>query len=293
MEFNTQILLQLFVTGFMMGGVYALVSTGLTLIYGTLDIVNFAHGSFLMLGMYTTYWLFNLWQIDPYIALPIVAALFFMVGWLVQRGIIERVLGAPLVSQFLITFSLLMIIENTAVCLWTTDLRVVQPHYSFWIFRFHNITVLFPSLVAFTLSVVFSGVCYLFLTKTWTGLAIRATSQNRSVARITGVNIKNMYALAFALGIALVSVAGTLLSVFYPMQPYVGINFLTVAFVIVVLGGLGNYVGAFIGGILIGMTEAVFGFITAPQFKQMFYLFIFIVILLSKPSGLLGKRTRR
>lgn len=281
--------MQLLVSGLLIGGIYSLVSIGLSLIYGAMDIVNFAHGSFMMLGMYSAFWMFVLYGLDPYLSLPLIAALFLIIGWLIQSGLIQRVIGAPMVSQFTITFGLMLIIENGALAAWTTDLRAVRTSYTGLTFRIAGIAIAYPKLTAFFISIIASIILYLFLTKTFIGLAIRSTAQNREVATIVGVNTRNMFALTFGIGISLAVMAGVLLSLYYPMTPFVGITFVIIAFVVCVLGGLGNYMGAFFGGIIVGLVEGFGGFIFGPQFKQIIYLAVFFAILILRPRGLLGR----
>lgn len=291
MSLTPEFFIQLLMSGLLLGGIYALVSIGLTLIYGTMDIINFAHGSFLMLSMYMSFWLWRLLGFDPYLTLPLATLTFFLIGWVVQRELIDRVLKAGLVSQLFITFGLMMVLENSALALWTVDTRNIRTAFSTmnvpWL-KPMGIFILYPKLVAFIISLIVSAILYLFLTRTFLGLAIRSTAQNKEVASIVGVNIRTIYALTFAIGIALVGIAGALLSAYFPMTPYVGLLFLLPAFVVSVLGGLGNYAGAFFGGLIIGLVEVYAGFFY-PQYKMLAYMAVFFIILLFRPYGLLGK----
>lgn len=291
MSLTPEFFIQLLMSGLLLGGIYALVSIGLTLIYGTMDIINFAHGSFLMLSMYMSFWLWRLLGFDPYLTLPLATLTFFLIGWVVQRELIDRVLKAGLVSQLFITFGLMMVLENSALALWTIDTRNIRTAFSTmnvpWL-KPMGIFILYPKLVAFIISLIVSAILYLFLTRTFLGLAIRSTAQNKEVASIVGVNIRTIYALTFAIGIALVGIAGALLSAYFPMTPYVGLLFLLPAFVVSVLGGLGNYAGAFFGGLIIGLVEVYAGFFY-PQYKMLAYMAVFFIILLFRPYGLLGK----
>lgn len=291
MSLTPEFFVQLLMSGLLLGGIYALVSIGLTLIYGTMDIINFAHGSFLMLSMYMSFWLWRLLGFDPYLTLPLATLTFFLIGWVVQRELIDRVLKAGLVSQLFITFGLMMVLENSALALWTIDTRNIRTAFSTmnvpWL-KPMGIFILYPKLVAFIISLIVSAILYLFLTRTFLGLAIRSTAQNKEVASIVGVNIRTIYALTFAIGIALVGIAGALLSAYFPMTPYVGLLFLLPAFVVSVLGGLGNYAGAFFGGLIIGLVEVYAGFFY-PQYKMLAYMAVFFIILLFRPYGLLGK----
>ena len=287
------LLIQAIVSGVLMGGIYILVTIGLTMIYGVMELVNFAHGSFLMLGMYSAFWLSFFWNVSPYLALLFVPIPFFGIGWLVERGIIQRALeGGYTLAQTILTFGLWLIIDNGAVIFWHHDPRTVfqgAPQT----FDFGGVFVTHTMIVAFAIAIGLSVVFHIFMTRSWMGLGLSATAQNRASAEIVGMNVRNMFALAWGMGIALVSIGGILLSTFFTISPYVGLNFLVVAFVVAVLGGLGSYVGAIFGGITIGFIEGFFGFIVAPQVKQLSYLIVFIAILAVKPQGLFGKKEER
>jgi branched-chain amino acid transport system permease protein len=287
------LLVQAIVSGILMGGIYVLISVGLTMIYGVMDLVNFAHGSFLMLGMYSAFWLFFLWGVSPYLSLLIVPILFFGIGWVMQKALIQRALeGGYMLGQFIITFGLWLVIENSAVIFWHLDPRSLA-RGAFQRFDIGGIVVTYPMALAFSISIGLSIAFHLFMKRSWTGLALSATAQNRASAEIVGMNVRDTYALAMGIGIAMVSVAGVLLATFFPMTPYVGLYFLIIAFVVAVLGGLGNYAGAMLGGLILGFIEGFFGFMLAPEIKQLAYLFVFIGILALRPQGLLGRKEIR
>ena len=294
LTFEQMLLIQAIISGLFMGGLYILVSMGVSLIYGLMDLVNFAHGSFLMLSMYASFWLFRLLNIDPYLSLPIVAIIFFIIGWSLQKTIIQRVITkGVLTSQFIVTFGIMLFIENMAVVTWHHDPRMLTTSLTTMVFRPWGIAISLPLAVTFSVSIAVSCIFHLLVKKTWVGLALRATSQNRDSAEIMGINVRNMFALAFAIGISLVSIGGVLLSTFYPVTPYVGLSFLLISFIVCVLGGLGNYVGAIFGGLIIGIMEGLFGFLIVPHFKQIGYLLVFIIILAIRPQGLLGTKAIR
>jgi branched-chain amino acid transport system permease protein len=291
--FEQTLLLQAIVSGVLMGGIYILISVGLTMIYGVMDLVNFAHGSFLMLGMYSAFWLFSLWSVSPYLSLLLVPILFFGIGWVMEKALIHRVLESGyMLGQFIITFGLWLVIENSAVIFWHLDPRSLH-RGAFQTLFVGGVIITYPMALAFCIALGLSIAFHMFMTKSWTGLALSATAQNRASAEIVGMNVRDMYALAMAIGIAMVSVAGVLLATFFPMTPYVGLYFLIIAFVVAVLGGLGNYVGAMFGGLILGLIEGFFGFFVAPEFKQLAYLFVFISILALRPQGLLGRKEIR
>jgi branched-chain amino acid transport system permease protein len=278
-------LLQLVVSGLLAGGVYGLISVGLTLIFGVLNLVNFAHGEFLMLSMYATYWVLQLLGLDPYIAAPLVMVLMFLVGILVQRFAIQPVVEAPHVVQIVVTLGLATMMQNLALILWTGDYRTVRTVYSNAVFHLGNVSVSMPRLVAFVVAVAGAGLLYWYVHSTYFGKAIRATAQDVKAARLVGINVSRVYALTFGIGIALVGLAGVILLPLYPVYPTVGWNFVNIAFVSVVLGGLGSLPGAMAGGITIGLVEALAGYYLGAQFQQAAYFVMFIIILLVRPSG--------
>jgi len=291
--FEQTLLVQAIVSGILMGGIYMLVTIGLTMIYGVMDLVNFAHGSFLMLGMYAAFWLHFFWGVDPYVSLLFVPIVFFGIGWVVEKGLIQRALeGGYNLSQTIVTFGLWLIIENSAVIVWHHDPRSLFQGAPLT-FDLGGIFVTYNMILAFVIAIGLACGFHLFMTRSWTGLALSATAQNRGSAEIVGMDVRSVFAMAWGFGIALVSVGGILLATFFVIQPYVGLNFLVVAFVVAVLGGLGSYPGAIIGGIAIGVIEGFFGFVVAPQVKQISYLLVFMFILAVSPQGLFGKKGER
>ncbi|MBW1722411.1 MAG: branched-chain amino acid ABC transporter permease [Deltaproteobacteria bacterium] len=287
---------QLLIAGILLGGIYALASIGLTLIFGVMKIVNFAHGEFLMLAMYFSYWLFHSLHLDPYISIIVVAPGLFLLGLIVYRIIIKPTIGAPVLAQIFVTVGLSMVIENLALLIWSADFRTVSLDY-----LQHSILIgPFPSLgleemiinparlIAFIIGTSLAVAFYLFLKFSYTGKVIRATSQDRSTAQLMGINIDKIYRVTFAIGIFLVGVAGALMIPIYTVHPFVGFEFVLVMFVVVVLGGMGSIVGAMIAGIFIGIIEVFSGYILGPDSKEAIYFLVFIAVLVIKPSGLFG-----
>lgn len=276
---------QLVVSGLLSGGVYGLVSVGLTLIYGVLNVVNFAHGEFLMLGMYFAFWLFNLAGLDPYISAPLVVLIMFAIGLAVQRFLIRPVIEAPHVTQIMVTLGLSMALQNLALVLWSGDYRMTRTAYSHAIIRAGNVAVTVPGVVAFGMALVATGILYWYLQTSYTGKAIRATAQDITAARLMGINVDMIYLWTYATGIALVGLAGLLLVPSYPVHPTVGSQFVNAAFVSVVLGGLGSIPGAVLGGLTIGLIETFAGYYIGVQLQQAAYFLIFVLILIMRPSG--------
>lgn len=284
--------LQLLVNGILLGGIYAMISIGLTLIWGVMQIVNFAHGEYLMLGMYSTFWLFQLYGIDPYLSLLIVTPLLFLLGILTQRVVINPILDAPPVAQIFATVGLSVVLQNLALFFWKADYRSVLIADSISNLKFQGLIVSFPRLMAFLITLAMVIALFLFLKRTYLGKALRATAENKQAAQIMGINVGRLYYIALGIGTACVGIAGGILMPMYPVFPAVGGYFVLTAFVVVVLGGMGSMAGAFCGGLIIGVVEAFSGFYLAPALKEVVYFLVFILILVSRPSGLLGKVTR-
>ncbi len=281
--------LQSLTSGVLVGGAYALIGIGLTLVFGVMRIINFAHGELMMVGMYLTYFLFSLAHIDPFVSIVIGFPILFLWGAFLQKVIINRVLAAPAENQILLTIGLGLIMSNTAMMLFTSDYRILTTSYSSSSFELGSVSVSVPLLVSFFITAAITAVLYWFLIKTDTGQAIRATAQDRVAAQLMGINVKRMSVIAFGLGAALAGTAGALISPTYYIFPQVGSVFTLKAFVIVVLGGMGSVVGATLGGVLIGVTESVAAVYISSGLKELVVYVLFLVILLLKPSGLLGK----
>jgi branched-chain amino acid transport system permease protein len=284
------LLLQAILSGLLNGGVYALVSVGLTLIFGVMGIINFAHGSLMMLGMYISYWLFSLYGLDPYLSLICSALVLFLIGLVIETFLISAVLDAPEHNQLLLTLGISLFIENLALFLWSPNPRTITVPYLDFAPMVSEVMISPPRVVAFLVSIVLTALLYLFLQKTDAGKAIRAVSQEREGALTVGINMQKMYALAFGIGCACVGAAGTLVAPFYTVEPYVGGVFVITAFVVVVLGGMGNYFGALVAGLIVGLAESVAAVFIPAAMKQVVIYSIFVVVLLFRPQGLFGTR---
>ena len=282
-------ILQLTINGVLLGGIYALISIGLTLIFGVLEIVNFAHGEFLMLAMYASYFLFQYYGIDPYLSLLIILPLFFLIGVAVQRATIQPILNAPPLNQIFMTVGLSLVLQNVALFFWTADYRTVKTNYSALTLRTGGLMISFPRLLAFLLAMGLIAALLIFLKKTYTGKAIRALAQERKAAMLMGINVYRTYQVAFGIGIACVGAAGAMLIPVYFVFPSVGTLFVLIAFVVVILGGYNSLTGSLVGGLIIGVVEAFSGFFISPHLKEAIYFVIFILILLFRPTGLFGR----
>jgi branched-chain amino acid transport system permease protein len=252
-------------------------------------IINFAHGSFMMLGMFTTYWLFILLGIHPYLSLLISIPVLFVLGILVERFLIAQVLNAPEYNQLLLTLGISLFIENFALFLWSPNFRTLDIGYLKKASTVGTVMISFPKVIAFLFAILLTGLLYYFLKNTDLGKAIRASSEEKEGALTVGINLKRIYYVAFGIGTACVGAAGTLTATFFYVNPHVGGIFVITAFVVVVLGGMGNIIGALVGGIIIGLAESVGAAFLPGQLKQFIIYFIFILVLLFKPEGLFGR----
>lgn len=280
---------QTLINGLFIGGIYAMVSIGLTMIYGVMGIINFAHGEFLMLGMYVSYLAFTLAGIDPYLSLPLTVIVLFAVGALIQWGLIQRILSAHILMQILLLLGVSMLMVGIIQFVFTATPKAIFLPYSSAGLRFAGLVLNLPRMVAFVASLVIAIGLYFFLKKTKLGKAIRACSQSREAAALMGINVNLIYVLTFGIGAAVTGVAGTLLTPSYPMTPTAGSLFSVTAFVVVVLGGMGNFMGAFFGGLIIGVAENFGGMILGSDVKLIVSMAVFILVLLLRPQGLFGR----
>jgi len=290
------VFVQLLISGILLGGVYALASIGLTLIFGVMKIVNFAHGEFFMISMYLTFWLFHYFHMDPYLSTLILVPVIFLIGIITYYLFIKPTLGSSALCQIFITVGLSTIIQNTVLLFWSADFRSISLNYAtdsiifgpFPSLPLGEIMVNPARLIAFVSAIFLSIGFYLFLKFSYTGKIIRATSQDRSAALLMGINIDKIYKLTFAIGIVLVGLAGGLVLPIYTVHPFVGFDFVLVMFVVVVLGGMGSVVGAVMSGLIIGIVEVFSSYWIGQESKQAIYFLVFIAVLVVRPSGLFG-----
>jgi len=268
------------------------VAVGLTLIYGLMRIVNFAHGDFLMWSMYAAFWLHALMNLDPLLAVLLVFPIFFGVGYLTQAILIRPVLRGPTMTQALVTIALSLVLQTSAQTLWTADYRRALVPYSAEVIKAGLVTIEIPKLIMFVVSLTLCLSLYVALKKTFIGTAIRAVSQDSETAQTLGIDSNRIYAITFGIGIGFVAVAGCLLSTLFYVYPYVGSTFVLLAFVVVALGGLGNYVGTLLSGFIIGVAEAISAYYLLSSLRYVVILLMFLLVLLLKPEGIFGKRLR-
>ena len=283
--------IQLIINGLLLGGIYALLSIGLTLIFGVLEVVNFAHGEFLMISMYLTFWLFHAWGIDPYVCLLIIIPVFFIFGLAVQQVIIKPLLNAPPINQIFATIGLSLVFQNLALLLFKADFRTVKTSYSNANLLFGEIIISVPRLIAFVVAIGIIAVLFLFLKKTFTGKAIRALAQQRKAAMLMGINVYRTYAIAFGIGIALCRRRRSDFDASFLRFPHGGVALRADRVCGRDSGGYNS-----LGGSLScrpghrshrGVPD---GFFISPHLKEVVYFVIFIFILLFRPTGLFGRR---
>ena len=279
---------QVVISGILAGSLYAMVALGLSLIYGVMRVINIAHGPLLMLGAYATFFVWRASGIDPYLTLPVAMAALFGVGVLLQRTLVFRVVDAPELSSLLLTFGLSIAIVNLAQVAFTSDLRAVE--YITGSFTLGPIAISKSRLIAFVFAAVISAAAFFFLQTTRLGKAIRATAQSREVAMVCGINVQRIHLITFGIGSALAAAGGTLISVIVAIQPEMGGIWTFKSFLVIVLGGAGNYPGALLGGILLGLVEQLASLFLTAQLSEAVAYVLLVLVLLVRPSGLLGGR---
>jgi branched-chain amino acid transport system permease protein len=289
--FDLAILFPAALNGLTTGAVYALVALGLTLIYGVLHIINFAHGAALMVALYGVYFLRAQFGLDPYLALPIMVPAMFVVGYLLQRVVINRASHGKDENILLVTLGLSIVLENLALLAFRSDTRTIETAYTLTTVPIGPAMISVPKLAAFAGALVASAVLLWIVRRTDLGRAIRAVAKEKHGARLMGIDVEHVYAMSFGIGLACLGAAACFLLPAYYVNPLVGNGFVLVAFTIVVLGGMGSFAGALIGGLLIGVVESLGGLWFGDSLGQMGIFAIFIVVLLMRPQGLFGVRT--
>lgn len=282
---------QVVVNWLLLGSLYAAVALGFSLVWGIMNIVNLAHGAFIIVGAYVTYWAFTTFHLDPFLGIPLAMAVLFVIGYSVQAVAINRVIRAPLLVTFLLTFGLEMLVVDIVQHIFTPDLRSIGTSYSGVGPTFGSTHIALDRIAAAAIAVLLTAGLSAFLARTRLGNAILATGMDRDAARLMGINIGRIYALTFGLGAALAGAAGAMLGQFYPFDPARGGTFTLRAFVVVVLGGLGTPWGVVAGGLIFGLAETVVPLIPGigPGFEDVVAFALLVIILIVRPNGVLGK----
>jgi len=276
--------------GVLTGLVYGLMALGLSVIFGVVRVVNFAHGEFAVVAMYATYVLFTALRLDPLLALVPLAALFFFVGYALQAALINPFVGRPEHEQFILLVGVGIIIVNALLIGFGPDARPVNLSYGFDSYEIGPLLIDKARVLAAAAALAVAAALFWFFRRTRTGTAIRACADNLVGAGVIGLNVKRLYALTFGLGLACVGAAGALLVTIADPTPSLGPAYTLIAFIIVIIGGMGSMTGALVGGVLIGVSEALAGFLFAPSMKSMFSFALLIAVLVLRPQGLMGQR---
>lgn len=290
-------LAQYVATGLLVGGVYALMSIGLALIFGVMRVVNFAQGDFMMLGMYLTYWFAVAYHVDPLLGALLTIPPFFLLGLLVHRVLLVHVTGGgdpqrEMDAQLILTLGLSLVITNAATMILTPTPRGIKTAYATQAFALGPVLVNQARSYAFAMALLLAVLVYVFLRRTDLGKALRAAADDPEAAGYQGISVRTMHGVAFGIGIALVAAAGGLLATYYPIEPNVAVNFIVIMFVAVVLGGLGSIPGAFVGGLLIGLVQSLTLLVLPFQLQNVGVFVAFLLVLYLRPQGLFGQRLR-
>jgi branched-chain amino acid transport system permease protein len=284
------------VNGILIGGLYGAVALSLSLIFGVMRVINFAHGSLLMVGMFVSYWLWRLLGLNPYVSIVFTAPILFGLGYFIQATVIsplfkrERAMVLEPLSVLLLTAGVFMILDNSALLLFGPDFRAVQMDFSIKTIRIGILAINWARLIAFLAGIGVTIALSLFLSHAEMGRAIRATAQNRDAAALSGINVPKIYNITFGLGCAVLGIIGSLMVPFYPVSPSLGIAFGIKSFIVVVLGGIGSLPGCILGGLLLGIVESVTAQFVTSTSAAIFSFVIFILVLTFKPTGLMGQR---
>ena len=281
-------IVQQLVNGVLIGLVYSLLAIGLTLIWGVMNVLNFAHGEFLMIGMFLSYWLYTLAGVDPLFSIPFNAVALFLLGMFIYRFIISKVMTGPLLAQLVVTFGISIFLANFAAFIWTPDYREIGHTMLSGTWHISGIILSVPKVVSSIGSILTSFALFWFLRHSRTGKAILAVEMDREAALIMGINTERINSLSFGIGCGLVGVGGALLATHYYIYPFVGGTFGLICFCIVALGGFGSIEGAFIAGIIVGVAQTVGGYIFDPAYKLAIVFLIYLITVWVRPQGLLG-----
>ncbi len=281
--------IQVLIDGMLSGMIYALVAAGLCLIWGVMDVINFAHGEYLMVAMYVSYWLGFLVNLDPLVSTIAAGAFIFMIGALTYKLIIRFTIGKPGLVALLATFGLAIFLKNMCMNMFSPNFRIVS---NTWLggktLHFWGLIVAVPQLAAGIVALVVVGLLYLLVNNTKFGWAVQATAMDRDAAELVGINTERIYIMVFGIGGACVGIAGGIMPSYLAVHPEVGSMFGLIAFICVAMGGFGSIPGAFLSGLLVGVVEALAGFYIAPVFKYIAVFGLYLVVIFLRPKGIFG-----
>jgi branched-chain amino acid transport system permease protein len=286
---DSGLLAQALLNGLLLGGIYALVALGFSLVWGVMNVINVSHGAFVMLGAFTTYWLFVGVGLDPFLGAPVAMALMFVLGYLLQKYVINLIVRAPMFMTLILTFGINLVIVNLGIVAWTGDVRSITTGLSGQGVVLGPFVVPYGRAATLLIALLATAALFVFMDRTRTGSAIRATRMDLLAAEGVGIRIDRIYALTFAIGAALAGLAGALISVTLPITPFMGLTYTGKAFVVTALGGLGNMAGALVGGLVLGVAETVGAALLGPGYQDAIGYALLVLILVLRPSGLLGR----
>jgi len=283
-------LLQSIINGLLLGGMYAAVGVGFSLVWGVMNTVNIAHGAMIMLGAYATYWFSNYTGLDPFLIAPVAMVIMFVLGYLLQKYVINLTMKSGANMTLILTYGFNLFLVNMAYVLWKGDYRSIQSPYSGQAVEFGGLIIPSTRLIVFVIAILITLLLQFWLSHSKVGNAIRATSLNKDAAQLVGVNISWIYSITFGLGCGLAAVAGSLMSTNFVVTPNFGAPFIGKAFAIAVLGGLGSISGAILGGLMLGLAETIGALVFGPSFQTAIAFGILVIVLVVRPQGLLGKK---
>jgi branched-chain amino acid transport system permease protein len=283
-------LLQAVINGLLFGAVYATIGIGFSLVWGVMNIINVAHGSFIMVGAYLSYTLYAVAGIDPFLSIPLVMAALFVIAYVIQKFSLNRVVRGSVFITLTFTFGLQILIANVCLLIWSADYRSVKLPYSSAGFQIGEVVIPLVRLGIFAVALILTGLFYVFMRRTKTGIAINATALNFEGAKTVGIDVYNIYAITFGVSAALAGAAGCLISPIMSVNPFVGGPLVAKAFVIAILGGLGSTIGALVGGMVLGLVETVGTVFIPSSYQELLGFSVLVLVLVFRPQGLLGKR---
>ncbi len=283
-------LLQAIVNGILYGAVYATIGIGFSLVWGVMNIINVAHGSFIMIGAYLSYTLFAVYHIDPFLSIPVVMLVLFLIAYAIQKYVLNLVVRGSVFITLTFTFGLQILIANICLLIWSADFHSVKLSYSSLSFQIGNVIIPYVRLGIFLVAILLTLLFYLFMRKTKIGIAINATALNLEGAKTVGIDVGNIYAITFGVSAALAGAAGALISPIMSINPFVGGNLVGKAFVVAILGGLGSTVGALVGGLVLGLVETVGTIFISSSYQELLGFVVLVLVLIFRPQGIMGKR---
>jgi branched-chain amino acid transport system permease protein len=281
---------QILAYGIILGMFYGLVTIGLALLFGVMKYLNIAHGSFMMIGAYTSYWLFTLWHVDPVLSIPLVMVLMFLVGCILYKVLFSRLSKVSedrrINSSLIMTFGLILILDNTAIALWTTNIKMLNTSYTDKMFELFGVRIPLTGLIVVGLTILAILALHLFLSRTYLGKSMRATAQDWEAASLLGVNIDRTYLICCGISLALAGLAGSAFAITYPLSPDIGLRWVLFAIVVLVLAGMGNIKEVFIAGLIMAILEQLSAVLIGGHYRGIASLAVFILILILRPQGL-------